>query len=57
MRRLEVGVVALVLAVLTAVVSDVEMGLAAVASVVGGVLVHATQVRQPTAHCLTRRLI
>ena len=33
--------VALVLAVLTAVVSDVEMGLAAVASVVGGVLVHA----------------
>ena len=41
MRRLEVGVVALVLAVLTAVVSDVEMGLAAVASVVGGVLVHA----------------
>ena len=45
MRRLEVGVVALVLAVLTAVVADVEVGLAAVASVVGGVLVHATQVR------------
>jgi len=57
MPRLEVGVVALVLAVLTAVVADVEVGLATVASVVGGVLVHATQVRQPTAHCLTRRLI
>jgi hypothetical protein len=45
MRRLEVDVVALVLAVLTVVVADVEVGLAAVASVVGGVLVHATQVR------------